>query len=489
MTSEPLPIVQGPEGPFDVAAMIPARGGSKGVPRKALADLGGEPLIVHTIRAARAARTVRTVVVSTDDAEIAAVARAAGALVPALRPDDLSADVSSLEGAIRWTLATAREQLGVRIDILVNLMPTYPFRAPGLIDAAVAKLIRSRGDTVSTWTRLRSRPEEWLERTGDALYPVVTGPIRDAIHDGRARAYRASGSVNVEWRNPRCQRASWIRGGWLGVPIDGHRSIDIDEPADLAGARAVADGTVISRLAGLAESGRRPRVPVSVAIPDPALLWDDSPRSDWLAWGRRVAMLLGDPNPRILEPRRLGGTALGGARGLLGCARASSRDPEWRAGARVRVVLDTRACLLDMVTLSDAVDDLARGYRGLQLGLTRTEDHPLLSLVDAGGEGTLLLDRTGVASFRRQDLKPAFQAASFVAWRPTAPLPDLAAGEPVELDAIAGGRAAALPLTACDTREVLGVRVVHVALERLAPAYVPITVDESLDVARCVQAA
>lgn len=489
MNPEPAPIVQGPEGPFDVAAMIPARGGSKGVPRKALAELAGEPLIVHTIRAARAARTVRTVVVSTDDAEIAAVARAAGALVPALRPDDLAADVSSLEGAIRWTLATAREQLGVRIDILVNLMPTYPFRDPGLIDAAVAKLIRSRGDTVSTWTRLRSRPEEWLERTADALYPVVTGPIRDAIHDGRARAYRASGSVNVEWRNPRCQRASWIRGGWLGVPIDGHRSIDIDEPADLAAARAVADGTVISRLAGLAESGRRPRVPVSVAIPDPALLWDDSPRGDWLAWGRRVAMLLGDPNPRILEPRRLAGIALGGARGLLGCARTLSRDPEWRAGARVRVVLDTRSCLLDLATLSDAVDGLARGHHRVQLGLARVEDHPLLSLVDAGGEGTLLLDRAGVPSFRRQDLKPAFHAASFVAWRPTAPLPDLAAGEPVELDALAGCRDGAALVSTSPTRELLAARVVHDALERLAPAYVPITVDESLDVARCVQAA
>lgn len=477
-----------PLGPFEVAAVIPARGGSKGVPRKALADLGGEPLLVHTIRAALAARKVRTVVVSTDDAEIAEVARAAGALVPALRPTNLAGDAASLEGALLWTLDTIRERLGRRVDILVNLMPTYPFRDPAWIDDGVERLIRSRGDTVSTWTRLRGRPEEWLESLDGALYPVLHGPIRDAIATERVEVFRASGSMNVEWRNPRSERTGWVRGGWVGAKIRGAASIDVDEPAHLIAARAVVAGRERSPYDAPPSRDVLPRVPVAVAIPDPALLCDDPPSGDWRAWGRHLAALLGDPRPLVLE-RESSADSRPRMRGLFGCAAALTRHRDWRAGARVRVVVDTRRPSLDVAALAVALDALARGDRRLALGVERVDDHPLLCLVEAAGEGTLLLDRMGLRSFRRQDFKPAFEPAGFVAWRPSQPLPNLAAGEPIALDAVARTVVDTALDAAPSCAESLASRVVHDALERLEPDYVAIELDHALDVERCLEAA
>jgi hypothetical protein len=94
-----------------------------------------------------------------------------------------------------------------------------------------------------------------------------------------------------------------------------------------------------------------------------------------------------------------------------------------------------------------------------------------------------------VASFRRQDLKPAWHPAGFVAWRPATPLPDLDAGEPVPLEAIAGDPLELATAPLVEPGDTLAARVMHDALERLAPPHVPIALDESLDVARCVEAA
>ena len=107
----------------DTLAVIPARGGSKGIPRKNLVPVAGEPLVVHSIRHALAAACVERVIVSTDDAEIAAVARAAGAEVPFLRPAELSGD--------------AVLDHPVFVNVLERLAP---HRKSGWIDAAAALL-------------------------------------------------------------------------------------------------------------------------------------------------------------------------------------------------------------------------------------------------------------------------------------------------------------------------------------------------------------
>lgn len=124
----------------EVVAMIPARGGSKGVPRKNLRRVGGVPLVARAIAAAKATASVDRVVVSTDDVEIAAVAKEWGAAVIE-RPAALAGDAASSESALLHALAALREK-GLDAGILVFLQATSPFIDPRDIDVAV-ELVRA----------------------------------------------------------------------------------------------------------------------------------------------------------------------------------------------------------------------------------------------------------------------------------------------------------------------------------------------------------
>ena len=114
-------------------AIIPARGGSKGIPRKNLVDLGGKPLIAHSIEVARACGRFARVVVSTEDREIAQVARHFGAEVPVLRPRRMATD-SSLPGeALNHMLTYLSRREGCSFDGYVALYPTHPFRRVAML--------------------------------------------------------------------------------------------------------------------------------------------------------------------------------------------------------------------------------------------------------------------------------------------------------------------------------------------------------------------
>ena len=131
--------------------VIPARGGSKAIPRKNLAPLAAHPLISYMVRAARAARTVTRTVVSTDDAEIAKVAASYGAEVPFLRPAELAQDASPTLPAIVHAVATLEAREGRKPDLVTLLQPTSPFTRADQIDAAVGRLLADpSADSVTT---------------------------------------------------------------------------------------------------------------------------------------------------------------------------------------------------------------------------------------------------------------------------------------------------------------------------------------------------
>ena len=105
----------------EVLAIIPARGGSKGIPGKNLRELAGEPMLVHTIRAALDSRTVTRTVVSTDDPDIAKAARDAGADVPVMRPPELAQDTSPTEPSMTHMVEWLRDEEGYRPEVVVLL--------------------------------------------------------------------------------------------------------------------------------------------------------------------------------------------------------------------------------------------------------------------------------------------------------------------------------------------------------------------------------
>jgi CMP-N-acetylneuraminic acid synthetase len=167
-----------------VYAVVPARGGSKGVLRKNLRPLGGHPLVAWAIAAGLQAARVERVVVSTEDDEIAEVARRYGADVPFLRPPELANDTATdldfLTHAFRWF----RDAEGRTPDLIVELRPTTPLRDPALVDEAVAAIL---GDPRATSLRsVHELPEPPQKMMGISAEAYLEGLFP---HDPRPEYY------------------------------------------------------------------------------------------------------------------------------------------------------------------------------------------------------------------------------------------------------------------------------------------------------------
>ena len=222
----------------EALAIIPARGGSKGIPRKNVLPVAGKPLLAWTVEAARAARRVDRVVVSTDDPEIADVARRRGADVVD-RPAEISGDSATSESALLHALDHLRATEGYEPDLVAFLQCTSPLTAPGDIDGTIDALIRDGADTALAvvpfhyflWRgdgaginhdkrerKLRQEREPQFLESG-AVYVMKVAGFRAAKHRffGRTALYEmpaiAAGrsTTRSTWRSPRsCSGA--VRG-------------------------------------------------------------------------------------------------------------------------------------------------------------------------------------------------------------------------------------------------------------------------------------
>ena len=227
-------------GAAEVLAIIPARGGSKGIPRKNIRLFAGYPLIAYSIQAGLSAETVTRVIVSTDDEEIAAVARACGAETPFLRPaefaQDLTTDLPVFQHAVSWLA----ENEGYRPDVVVQLRPTSPLRPPGLVDEAVNLLLdHPEADSARGIVPAGQNPHKmWRVDSGSGrMVPLL------AV-EGIAEPYNAPRQAlpPVYWQTghidairPRVfERGSMSGDVILPVMIDPAYTIDIDTPKDWA---------------------------------------------------------------------------------------------------------------------------------------------------------------------------------------------------------------------------------------------------------------
>ena len=201
--------------------MIPARGGSKGIPRQNVALLGGKPLIAYSIESALRSRYITRVIVSTDDQEIAEVARAFGAEVPFLRPAELATDHADLGETISYTLQRLQND-GYTCQAVVNLFPTSPFRSPGFIDHMVGKF--SEGyQNIQTARRipLEGGPLYHVNGHGDQAHPLAF------LAANRRFCMRAYGVLSGACLTPA------FRGVYVHYLDDPVMAIDIDTPEDM----------------------------------------------------------------------------------------------------------------------------------------------------------------------------------------------------------------------------------------------------------------
>jgi CMP-N,N'-diacetyllegionaminic acid synthase len=159
----------------EILTLVPARGGSKSIPRKNLIPVGGKPLIAYSIEQARASRLVSRTVVSTDDPEIAAVARTYGGEVPFMRPveyaEDMSPDIDVFRHALNWLA----DHEGYRPDLVVHLRPTGPVRRVEVIDQAIALMLEHpEADALRSVSIPVQTPYKMWRIEGGYLRPLLT---------------------------------------------------------------------------------------------------------------------------------------------------------------------------------------------------------------------------------------------------------------------------------------------------------------------------
>jgi N-acylneuraminate cytidylyltransferase len=218
---------------LNALGVIPARGGSKGVPRKNLREIGGETLVARAVRCALAARTLDLVVVSTDDDEIAAAAEAAGARV-VRRPADLAGDESPTVDA----LLHAVETLGARPRWVVTLEPTAPFRRPGTIDRCVELAEAREAGAVVT---VRADRSSFGRVAADGRFEPLDASAPRRRQD-REPLHAEAGVVWVTRTASLVAARSVLAEPVYAVVVDEEEALDVNSELDFRIAQAVAHG-------------------------------------------------------------------------------------------------------------------------------------------------------------------------------------------------------------------------------------------------------
>lgn len=221
----------------EVLAIVPARGGSKSIPRKNIRLFAGHPLIAYSIAAGLAAEMVSRLIVSTDDVEIAEIARLYGAEIPFLRPVELSRDNTPDLPVFQHALNWLYDHEGYRPEIVVQLRPTSPFRNTVHIDRAVLQLLEHlEADSVRTVCIPFQNPYKMWRIGGDGfMHPLLDIGIPEPYNQPRQvlpEVYWQTGYVDAAWVDTILTKNSMTGDSILPLIIGAEEWIDIDSPDD-----------------------------------------------------------------------------------------------------------------------------------------------------------------------------------------------------------------------------------------------------------------
>ena len=212
--------------------VIPARGGSKGLPGKNLRKLGALSLIGQAIASAREAALLARFIVSTDSPEIAEEARRHGAEVPFLRPAEFATDQAGmlpvLQHAVRWLESSA----GVRPDLIVTLQPTSPFRTGAEIDQTIRKVIEAGSDSAQTLYEASYHPYFMKTLDGDRTVALFPEGHRYVRRQDAPAVYQPSGAVYVTRYATLMERGHILGEDNRGVVQGFEASVNIDTEWD-----------------------------------------------------------------------------------------------------------------------------------------------------------------------------------------------------------------------------------------------------------------
>jgi CMP-N-acetylneuraminic acid synthetase len=225
---------------METLGVIPARGGSKGIPRKNLALLAGKPLLAYTCEQALGAKRLSRVIVSTDDERVAQCARDYQVDVPFLRPPELATDEAPMLGVLQHALGALQHAEGYVPDAIVLLQPSSPLRRSHHIDEAIQLLHESGADSVVSVVEVphQFHPGSVLRIEKDSLVPYLPGAAVLRRQE-KPSVYARNGPAIVATRRQVLEHGSLFGETVRPFLMSREESVDIDEPVDLIIAEAL----------------------------------------------------------------------------------------------------------------------------------------------------------------------------------------------------------------------------------------------------------
>lgn len=238
--------------PQDTIALIPARAGSEGVPRKNQLDLHGMPLVGHSLAFAHSVPRIAEVFLSTDSTELAGVGRKFGANVPFLRPVELATSDSPTAATVRHFIKRQRSQFAASVEFLVLLEPTSPLRSAQLLEEAIDSLRAN-----STWDGIVSVDQPalspfWVGVQIDADGTIGRHPLLGSESAARRQDVAPFQRVNGNFFVWRLDHAAALPDSWLhagrygGFTIPQELAHTIDTPTDFAVVRAIVGAGLVA---------------------------------------------------------------------------------------------------------------------------------------------------------------------------------------------------------------------------------------------------
>jgi CMP-N,N'-diacetyllegionaminic acid synthase len=221
---------------MEVLGVIPARGGSKGVPRKNTRSLAGRPLLRFTIDAAAGSRRLTEWIVSTDDETIASVARGAGASVPFLRPPELATDGAAAIPVMQHAVRFMEEARGRPYDAAMMLQPTTPFRTAAHIDAAIEQLEATGADSVISVVAVGGHHPARMKYlvNGRLVDPPFAEARENQPRQELRPMYIRNGAIYLTRRNALVENGTFKGDDCRALVMSAHSSLNIDTEDDFS---------------------------------------------------------------------------------------------------------------------------------------------------------------------------------------------------------------------------------------------------------------
>lgn len=219
-------------------ALIPARGGSKRLPRKNIKLLNGKPLIAYTIQTCLSVDSISRVIVSTEDEEIAKVAVEYGAEVPFFRPDVLAADSTGDRAVLLHAIHWFEDNEGQRFDNILYMRPTTPFKTVNMLESALEKMKDDRFSSIRSVSRVGGvyHPYWMYKRCAEYLMPFVNEVKIEKYYQSQMlpECFRLNGVVDVT-RTATVKKYENIYGNAIGfIEIEEKQAVDIDTEFDFS---------------------------------------------------------------------------------------------------------------------------------------------------------------------------------------------------------------------------------------------------------------